>query len=211
MSSNFAQGGRVSPRSGRVRVMVRPTVEPLTLDEAKKHLLVEISDDDALITGLLTAAIDAVELATEHALIQRTIRYTLDSLCHEVIPLGWSPFVSAVDVRYLDADGVEQVLDTAIYSITASSDRLPPRLQLKPNQSWPATAQMLDCAWVTYIVGYPESSNDKGKALAAAAMKSAIRLMLGDLYENRESNLTVQTFENRAVEALIAPFRSTRI
>jgi hypothetical protein len=53
--------------------------------------------------------------------------------------LSQAPVQSIVDVRYLDAAGVEQVLDPAVYEfVNVDADVLRPRIRLAFGKSWPA-------------------------------------------------------------------------
>ncbi len=56
-----------------------PTVEPLSLVEAKSHLRVDITDDDALITSLVTAARQYAEQITRRAFIAQRWTSALDT------------------------------------------------------------------------------------------------------------------------------------
>jgi hypothetical protein len=56
-----------------------PTVEPVTLAEAKLHARIEYSDDDALVTSLITAARRYCETAIRAAFITQTWTLMLDS------------------------------------------------------------------------------------------------------------------------------------
>ena len=51
---------------------VDPTSEPVTLAECKTWLRVDIADDDALLSALVTAARDAHELYCNRAYITQT-------------------------------------------------------------------------------------------------------------------------------------------
>ncbi len=53
----------------RATLTVPPAGEPLTLAEAKLHLRVDLSDDDALITALISAAREQAEFLTGQRLI----------------------------------------------------------------------------------------------------------------------------------------------
>lgn len=56
-----------------------PAVEPITLSEAKAHLRVTDTVEDALISNLIKAAREEVEQATGLALITQEWRLYLDS------------------------------------------------------------------------------------------------------------------------------------
>ena len=56
----------------RASLTVPPAGEPLTLAEAKLHLRVDLNDDDALITALISAAREQVEFLTGQRLITQT-------------------------------------------------------------------------------------------------------------------------------------------
>ena len=56
----------------KATLTVPPAGEPLTLAEAKPHLRVDLNDDDALITALISAAREQVEFLTGQRLITQT-------------------------------------------------------------------------------------------------------------------------------------------
>src|SRR3989304_6240373 len=60
------------PEPLRLALTVPPPVEPITLAEAKTFLRVDVSNDDALIGRLVTAARDACERCTGRALVMQT-------------------------------------------------------------------------------------------------------------------------------------------
>ena len=68
-----------------------PVVEPVSLLEAKAHLRVDIPDDDALISALITAAGHYAETLTRRAFIAQSWKLVLDSFPGPTligIPLG---------------------------------------------------------------------------------------------------------------------------
>lgn len=56
-----------------------PAEEPLSLAEAKLHLRVDFSDEDALISALISAARQAAETITARQLVTARWKYILDA------------------------------------------------------------------------------------------------------------------------------------
>lgn len=68
----------------RLNIKTAPTVEPISLDEAKLHLKVDGSDDNALITAKIITARQLAEKETKRAFITQTIEMYLDSAPAEI-------------------------------------------------------------------------------------------------------------------------------
>ncbi len=62
-----------------VSIITQPTVEPVSLEEAKLYLRVDATSEDDLISSLIQAAREYVETHTRRTLIYTTYRYTLDT------------------------------------------------------------------------------------------------------------------------------------
>ena len=62
-----------------VTVVTAPTVEPISLAEAKQHLRFESTVEDALISALIVAARKHCETATRRAFVTQTLRLTRDT------------------------------------------------------------------------------------------------------------------------------------
>lgn len=180
-----------------------PADEPLTLAEAKSHLNVGHTDDDALISGLIAAAREQTETETGRRWMPQTITLSLVTFPYRGVPLGdyFSMFgdeytaggvlakftiplpyepVSAVNaIRYYDATGVLQTL-------AAGTDYLPwlshspPVVYPAPGRYWPFTQiGRLGAVEVEFVCGYANAD-----AVPASA-KAAMKLALGLWYENR--------------------------
>jgi hypothetical protein len=61
-----------------IQVTSAPAVEPVSLAEAKAHLRVDVSDDDALITALIIAARQHAETITRRALVTQSWKGVFD-------------------------------------------------------------------------------------------------------------------------------------
>jgi Phage gp6-like head-tail connector protein len=140
------------------RELSQPTVEPLSLTEAKQHLRVDFTEDDAYITALITAARQYVEKFTNRALLNRKMLLTLDyfpwpgwgsttgSTAHDyfmhwyyrglTIRLPKPATVSVESLTYLANDGITIVtIDPANYTVDLISE--PARISPTPGFTWP--------------------------------------------------------------------------
>lgn len=180
------------------KVIVAPTHEPLSLSVVKSHLRVDGSDEDTLITALIASVRDWTERYLGRALLMQTITETYDG-SPEVSNVGLRicPVQSdGLSVTYLDADGAEQTLDAADYSLVTALE--PNVLTLKSDKTWPDTSGEVGDFKITYKAGYTDPSEVPG------AIKAAMLLMIGDLFEKREDS--VKTMPT-AAEYLLQPYR----
>lgn len=162
------------------KVTVKPSTEPITLEEAKNHLKVDVSDDDALITVLITAARESAEQYTNRALITQTIEEEFK--CFEDILLQRNPVQTVSSVTYTDTEEQEQTWDEENYSLFLTAE--PAKILLKTGKSFPTDVVERDNAVkVTYIAGYTQAS-DVPKPIIQAML-----LMIGKWYDNRADSI----------------------
>jgi uncharacterized phiE125 gp8 family phage protein len=190
-----------------LRLITPPAEEPVTLDEAKQHLRVEMPDEDALILGLIAAARAQVETRTKRALATQTWELGLESFCWSDSPWGvcsdrgsshrlpWPALQSVTSITYLDATGTRQTLSTSVYQVITGT---PGRVGLAYGQSWPVVRSEPDSVLIRYVAGYG------GASAVPDALKAAIKLLVGHLYENREATISGLTITElpMAVRAL---------
>lgn len=182
---------------------VAPAEEPVSRVEAKSHLRVDHSDDDTLIDGLIVAARQWAEGFLQRQLVTATWKLYLDyfPLDGSAIRLPLPPTQSVSSVQYIDEDGVLQTWDASKYILDKESQ--PARLQPAYEQEYPATRDVPNAVTITFVAGY---------GLAAAVPgphKSAIKLVVAELYERREQ-LVIGAPVSRApftAEALLWPDR----
>lgn len=175
-------------------VTVEPSVEPISLTEAKLHLRVDHSDDDGLIDILRQAARETVELHTNRSLITQTRVIKLDNFpCFGVIKLTHGPVQSLTSITYIDSDEQTQPLASSEYWEDLDSNI--PRITVKT--SWPATYDKPNAVTITYDAGYGDEGTD-----VPAKLRQAMLLIIGHLYENRQQVIVSGT----AVGAIEIPF-----
>lgn len=159
-------------------LITAPTVEPVTLAEARNHLRVDTADDDALIQRCLVSARRWAEMYTRRAFVTQTWEafYPRWLQAFEV-PLP--PLQAVAQVSYRTSANVLLVVPPATYIVDVFSS--PGRVVLASGQAWPG-----DSLWLVHPIAVRFTA---GYGLAAAVpddIKSAILLMTGYLYEYRE-------------------------
>mgnify|MGYP007071587845 CR=1 FL=1 len=183
----------------RARLLVTPPVaEPVGVDELRRHLRLPDGTEDGLLLAYLHAARERVEHDARRQLVAATWKFFANSFppCSMSlrVPLGRLLSVSAL--TYLDPSGVRQTLAGGDYYAVTSEE--PGRLHPTWGESWPCCRVQPESVQVTARVGYGDAADDVPRAL-----RQAILMLAGDLYERREAQLDVAPVTNPAVEALI--------
>lgn len=158
-------------------VITPPEEEPILLSEAKKHVRASHGSDDGLLESLIIAARIHVEQICERAILSQGWELQIDEFpagnCPIELPGGLVTGVTAVE--YTDTAGDTQVLDVQEDIISQ-----PARIAPLPGASWPATQTSLAAVRVTYQAGWLDRES------VPEAIKSAMKLIIGTLYEHRE-------------------------
>lgn len=157
---------------------VAPTLEPLTLPEAKNHLRVLGGDEDATIRDFLKAARENFEDATGRALLTQTWEQVYDYFPN-IITLFRAPVQSVTKIDYIDSEGVLTLLAASEYVL--DNHREPARIVEAFGVSWPVTRQTVNAVIVTFVAGYTT------RALVPHTAKEAVRLKLSHYFEHREA------------------------
>jgi uncharacterized phiE125 gp8 family phage protein len=170
-----------------------PATEPVTLAEAKAHLGVTISDDDARIQALITAAREWAESYTRRSFISQTWAAKFDAF-----PLTDSirlpgPLLSITSVGYMDADGEARTFTD--YSLDAAGERI----LLDYAADWPDTRDIENAVTITFIVGY---------AAVPESIKAAIKLKVESLYDRPDAAYGMAL--NSAIMPILSPYRDER-
>ena len=139
-----------------LRLITHPATEPIDLIEAKRQLVVEHNEHDALISGLITAARRHIEERARHAMIMQTWEMIADAFpCGYrepqwiLLPRG---IVHSVEsISYVDTSGAPQTLPASDYAVDLSS--APARVMPAYGEVWPSTRAQMNAVTVRYRVG----------------------------------------------------------
>lgn len=157
------------------KVITDADAEPLLLAEVKAHLRVDVTDDDALITALIPAAREFAEHYTGRSLVVRTLEMALHFFPEYHIDLDASPVTSVVSIKYTDMAGNEQTVPDTDYTLSPYGEAR--RISLGYLKQWPVTQDVPDAVRIQYVAGF---------AALPAAARSAMLLLIGHLYQNRQ-------------------------
>jgi len=184
-----------------LNVKTAPTVEPISLVEAKAHLRVDYTDDDTLITSQIKAVRQKAEIDTKRSFITQTLELRLDSFPCGEIKLLRPQVQSVTSVKYIDTDGVEQTWDSGDYTVDIYS--LPPTIYPAYHESYPSTRRIRNAVTIEYIAGYGDAATDVPDNLIAG-----MKMLLGHLYEHREATIqsAISTKVQFAYTNLTSPF-----
>lgn len=175
--------------------------EPITLQEAKDFLRVDISDDDTLIEALITAAREMCEQYTRRILVTTTVDEYFDmfpnyrnAVDKDIIYLSRGPVASVTSVKYVNEIGSEQTVDSSYYV----TDTISEPARIASTAGWFATNGIINQVIVRYVVGTDVSAIPK-------PLIQGMLLIIADLYDNRHDGVKRLP---TASEYLFNPFRN---
>ena len=187
-------------------LVTAPTKEPISLAEAKLHLRlpVDFLDDDILVERLIQTARERAENITRRRYITQTWDYFLDDWPEEdYIEVPFPPLLSVTTVKYKDSDGTQTTWAATNYIVDIKAE--PGRVVLADGISWPSDSLYpSNPIEVRFVCGYGAAPDT-----VPANIKSAMLLMVGELYERREEAIVGQGINQveLSTEALLYSYR----
>jgi uncharacterized phiE125 gp8 family phage protein len=180
----------------RLRQIVEPEIEPVSLAEVKEHLRIEHDDEDATLAIYIRAArknIEGPNGFTGRALVTQTWELVLDEFPDAEIRIPLPPLQTVESVKYYDTDGNLQTVSSSDYEVDTVDE---PGWISPITTGWPTGLLTgINAVIVRFVAGYPI---DEGASPPDAAgnvpedIKAALLLQIGALYENRENVLVGQ-------------------
>jgi uncharacterized phiE125 gp8 family phage protein len=191
-----------------VRVVVRPTVEQLTLEECRLHLRLDAlgspaeHPDDAWITSMIPTAREYCENYMGRSLAPQTLELSmrqfpgsvnayLDPLWASVdfapglIELRGGPVAGIESVIYIDGTGTPQIADPSTYGVDVIAE--PALIFPAYGTSWPTTQFFPNSVRIRYQAGYDAPGDSPNERPLPYSIRAAMLLMLGHFYNNREN------------------------
>jgi uncharacterized phiE125 gp8 family phage protein len=185
----------------------QPAVEPVTLSEAKAHLRVDTTADDAYISSLISAAREWCEQYLDRSLVHtqwvmRFDKFPPDGTMDIELPrppMATSGTAAAVALTFTYENGTTATYSTASYRV--DRDGVPGTVKTLYGQTWPPHLQDDNAISVTWWGGYGASGTN-----VPAAIRHAMLMLVGFWYENRSTVLvgSISKQLEFAVESLLS-------
>jgi uncharacterized phiE125 gp8 family phage protein len=195
----------------KYQITVQPTLEPISLTEAREHLRNEgLTVDNDYLEALIVAARQYIEKYLNRALIEQTCLQSWDRVpSNAVFELAQNPLISITSFKYYDENGVLQ--NYSNYQLDTQSDIV----KLVPNVDtvFPSTQNgRLNKIQITYKCGYGDAAEDVPQLI-----KQAIKIMIAYLYdENRGGvvsgqGISMEIKHPKVIEYLLVDYRLTGV
>jgi uncharacterized phiE125 gp8 family phage protein len=190
-----------------------PATLPVTRAQVKVQLDISHTEKDAMIDGLIAAAVSHLDGWTGilgRCLEEQTWRQD-DDVFWRCFPLPLAPVISIVSVKYDDAGGAEQTVDSANYGLVTTHDGRS-FVRMADGFALPALhAGNGPRVRVAYKAGYAQAGSPAASTVPDA-IKQAMFLLVRHWFDN-PSAVNVGNIVNAmpfAVDALLAPWRRVR-
>lgn len=209
---------------GAIKLITAPSVEPLTLQEAKDQLRINTTDQDARITAYIAAARQFCENFTNRAFITQTWELWLDSISYMwkdargpwwdgtregplsllsqqavEIDIPRPPLISLVTVTTFDVNDNETTFYDSGNTASLETDTIsePGRIHLTYGTIWPGNLRRMNAVRIQYQAGYGATSDT-----VPGPIKVAIAELVTHYYENRGDSKEAPP----SVEAMLNPY-----
>lgn len=193
-----------------MKVVSQPVVEPITLEEARLQCSIDAVGSppasvwDPMLARFITSAREWAESYLGRAIAAQTVE-----IPYTAFPTGssssgynaaldftflYDPVLAVESILYIDNDtGALLVVDDSTYSL--NNDDVLSRIILGDGQTWPMAKNQPGSVRVRYVVGYTAPGDSPNTAPLPNSIKTALLLLVGHLYKNRENTSVIQMVE----------------
>ncbi len=175
----------------RTTLVTGPTQDAVSVADIKQHLNVDFTDDDDLIQAYRDAIVQYLDGANGklgRALVSQEWDLALcgfDPCGRVMLPLA--PLLEVESVQYYDTSNVLQTLAADNYDVIGVGGHSPGYISLKYGKSWPMVYYRDEPVIVRFRAGYIDTDGSPPTGEIPAPIISAIKLMVGTLYQSREN------------------------
>ena len=189
-----------------LRLVTPAATDPITLAEAKAHLRVTASDDDAIISALIKSSTANAEEWLGRALIDQTWDLYLDEFPTAEIKIPKPPLIEVIEINYDDPAGNIQTVSASDYYVDSVSQ--PGWVVPTGSLTWPTPLDAINSVRVRFRAGYLNEDSPPAENVPFD-IRAAILLNIGSLYEHRETVVigAITTHLPWGVENLLRPHR----
>lgn len=181
-----------------------PAVEPVTLAEAKAHLRVDISDDDALISAIVKAAREFCEEYLDRTLVHTRWTMRADGFPHNGMedvelprpPMAQAGTTTTVVLTYTMETGATATYSAASYRVDRHAT--PGAVKTLYGQAWPSHLIDDNSISVTWWGGYGADGTS-----VPSAIRSAVLMLCSHFYEHRTASAPGMSEVPFGVKALL--------
>ena len=189
----------------RPMLISAPTVEPVSLADAKNWLREDGSDEDQLIQALIVSARMTLEAYTRRFFVTQGWRLIFDAwpcsvASDSTLKIPFAPFQAVTAIRVYDFNEVAQTVDSAAFRAPAANEG--GRIVFKSLP--PAPGRGKDGLEVDFSVGYGALATQTPEPL-----RRAILMLVAHWRETRGDDGDVAL--PKSVAQLAAPFRRERL
>lgn len=192
---------------GASTLVTRPTLEVISLAEAKLHLRIDSTDHDAALAGYIVAARRFAQAYTRRVLMTQTWATTFDEWptvgCDYRIDFPVAPVQSVSSITYTDENGATQTLAADQYTVHGTGAEGLPYIVPAYDVTWPTLRGVPDAVRVQYVAGYGSQPGDVPEELRIAIMLHTEMLF--------DRNPQARNLLEESRNALLDPYRVARI
>lgn len=172
-----------------------PEAPLLSLAEARAHCRVDAwegspptHEDDDELTAYVAAAtgeLDGRDGWLGRALITQSWSLTLDRFPEgRTIALPLPPLQEVASIVYVDGDGIEQTLASSVYRTVTAAE--PGYVELKYQQSWPASRVQKAAVTLSFTAGYGGAAADVPELI-----RTYVRWRVAQFYDMRAAGMVL--------------------
>ena len=171
-----------------IRVTTQPTIEPISIEEAKEHLRLDDDVDDIPVKTFIKAARLWAEKFTGRAFITRTVQQYLDSTASVLDPLfegmrtgietraysnyielAASPAINVTSINYYNDSDTQSTWATSNYYVDTISDL--GRIYLRDGGTFPTDLRAANGLEINYTAGYGTARSDVPEDIRLAMLQ----------------------------------------